>query len=89
MDPSSQSGHLLDARGRYRILIGGTLDAGWSDRLSGVTISAARLADGAAATTLVGELADQFVLMGVLNALHIFGLPLVFVECVADKAEGL
>jgi hypothetical protein len=61
MDPSSQLGHLLDAR----------------------------LADGAAATTLVGDLADQSALVGVLNALHDLGLSLVSVECVADKAEGL
>jgi hypothetical protein len=88
MNPSSQPGHLLDARGSYRILIRGTLDAGWSDCLGGMTISAARLANGAAATTLVGELTDQSALVGVLNALHDLGLPLVSVECVADKAEN-
>jgi hypothetical protein len=89
MDPSSRLGHLLDVPGRYRILIRGTLDASWSDRLGGMTISAARLADGAAATMLIGELADQSALVGVLNALHDFGLLLVTVECVADEAEGL
>jgi hypothetical protein len=88
MGHSSERGYLLDTPGRYRILIRGTLDAGWSDRLGGMTISAAQLADGTAASTLIGELADQSALVGVLNALHDLGLPLVSVECVADKAEG-
>jgi hypothetical protein len=89
MDPSSQKGYLLDARCRYLILIRGTLDAGWSDRLGGMTIAAARLADGTPATTLSGELADQSALVGVLNTLHDLGLPLESVEHVADKAEDL
>ncbi len=89
MDPHSPSGYLLDARGSYRILIRGTLDADWSDRLGGMTISATQLVDGASATTLIGELADQSALVGVLNTLHDLGLPLVSVECVADRAEGL
>jgi hypothetical protein len=79
MDSSSLPGHLQDARSRYRILIRGTLAAGWSARLGGMTITATRLADGAAATALVG----------VLNALHDFGLPLVSVEHIADETEGL
>ena len=85
MDSSSQPGYLLDARARYRILIRGTLDTGWSDRLGGMTISAATLADGAPATTMIGELADQSALFGVLNTLHDLGLPLVSVERVAGK----
>ena len=80
MDPHSHSGYLLDARDRYRILVLGTLDAGWSDRLGGMTISATRLADGTTATTLIGNLADQSALVGVLNTLHDLGLSLVSVE---------
>jgi hypothetical protein len=89
MDPHSPLGYLLDARGSYRILIRGTLHPDWSDRLGGMTITATRLADGAAATTLLGELADQSALVGVLNTLHDLGLSLVSVEYIADKAEGL
>ncbi len=88
MNPSFQKGYLLDAPCRYRILIRGTLDAGWSDRLGGMTITAAQLADGAPATTLIGELADQSALVGVLNTLHDLGLPLMSMEHIADKAEG-
>ena len=84
MDPSSQPGYPLDAHCRYRILIRGTLDASWSNRLGGMTLTATQLADGAPATTLIGELADQSALVGVLNTLHDLGLPLVSVERMAD-----
>ena len=83
MASSSQSGYLLDTPCRYRILIRGTVDASWSDRLGGMTISATRLADGTAATTLIGALADQSALVGVVNTLHDLGLSLVSVERVA------
>jgi hypothetical protein len=87
MDPHSHPGYLLDARDRYRILILGTLDAGWSDRLGGMTISSTRLADGTTATTLIGALADQSALVGVVNTLHDLGLSLVSVERIAGKAD--
>jgi hypothetical protein len=85
MNPHSHPGHLLDARDRYRILIAGTLDAGWSDRLGGMTISATRLPDGSTATTLIGDLADQSALVGVVNTLHDLGLSLVSMERVGAK----
>jgi hypothetical protein len=87
MDPSS-SNYLLDARCRYRILIRGALDASWSDRLGGMTISGANLAGGAPTTTLIGELADQSSLVGVLNTLHDLGIPLIEVKRVGAEAEN-
>jgi hypothetical protein len=45
-----------------------------------MTISATRLADGTTATTLIGDLADQSALVGVLNTLHDLGLSLMSVE---------
>lgn len=86
MNPHSHPGYFLDARDRYRILILGTLDAGWSDRLGGLTISTTRLTDGTTATTLIGNLADQSALVGVLNTLHDLGLSLVSVERVPNTA---
>jgi hypothetical protein len=80
MNPHSHPEYLQDARDRYRILIRGTLDTGWSDRLGGMTISATRLADGTTATTLIGDLVDQSALVGVLNTLHDLGLSLMSVE---------
>ncbi len=89
MDASSQPGYPLDACCQYAILIRGTLNASWSDRLGGMTLTATRLADGAPATLLMGELVDQSALVGVLNTLHDLGLPLVSVERVVEKTEGL
>jgi hypothetical protein len=85
MDASPRGGYLLDAPGRYRILIRGTLDAGWSDRLGGMTLSATQLAGGTPTTTLLGELADQSALVGVLNTLHDLGLPLISMERVGAE----
>jgi hypothetical protein len=85
MDASSQRSYLLDTRCRYRILVRGTLDAGWSDRLGGMTVSAIQAADGAPTTALIGELADQSALVGVLNTLHDLGIPLVAVERISAE----
>jgi hypothetical protein len=87
MDSSPQPGYLLDTRGRYRILVRGALDAAWSDRLGGMAISA-ELVDGAPATTLIGDLADQSALVGVLNTLHDLGIPLVAVERIDAGADN-
>ena len=84
MGPSSRSGNLLDAPCRYQIVVRGTLDAGWSDRLGGMAISTVSQVEGTPATILLGELADQSALVGVLNTLHDLGLPLVSVERIVD-----
>ena len=84
--PHSQSQYPLDTPCRYQILVRGTLDAGWSDRLGGMAISTTPQVDGAPATRLLGELADQSALVGVLNTLHDLGLPLVSVERITDTA---
>ncbi len=77
MGASSQPGYPLAACCRYAILNSGTLDASRSDRLGGMTLTATRLADGAPATRLMGELVDQSAWVGVLITLHDLGLPLV------------
>ncbi len=87
MSPLSQQRYTLDTPGNFRIFICGMLDQGWSDRLGGLTVSATQLADGTPATILAGELADQSALVGVLNALHDLGLPLMSVERMADAAN--
>jgi hypothetical protein len=87
MDHYPQARHLLDAPDKYRILIRGTLDADWAGRLGGMTVSATRLADGTPTTTLIGDLADQSALVGVLNTLHDLGIPLIKMERVGAAAE--
>ncbi len=71
----------LDMPATYRIVVQGYLDKSWSDRLGGVTITAASLADEAPVTTLSGQLLDQAALLGLLNTLYDMHLPLLSVEC--------
>ncbi|HUV65602.1 MAG TPA: hypothetical protein VMW24_17015 [Sedimentisphaerales bacterium] len=70
----------------YQIEVQGGLERQWSGRLGGMTISVFTRADGSAKTILVGELADQAALMGVLNALYTLRLPLLSVQCLSDSA---
>jgi hypothetical protein len=68
----------------YRICVQGSLDAGYSDRLGGLTIIPADPADEAPVTTLMGLLIDQADLLGVLNTLYsMLRLPILLVECVS------
>ncbi len=70
----------------YRICILGSLDEQWSDYCGGMTIEQVSDPKRAAMTILTGRLADQSALIGVLNALHDIGCPILSVECVeADK----
>jgi hypothetical protein len=66
----------------YRIRVKGYLEDKWSDRLGGMVIKATGGPEGARETTLVGWLADQAALFGVLNTLYGLHLPLLSVEYV-------
>lgn len=73
---------------RYRILVYGLLDAHWSERLANMTLT--HLAVGKeGVTVLAGELADQSELLGVLNTLHLLGLPLLKLDCLSAGAPGI
>ncbi len=62
----------------YQVRIGGHLDAGWSDWLGGLSITAQP--DGS--TLLTGTLPDQAALHGVLNKLYSLNLTLLSVQCI-------
>ncbi len=65
----------------YRIRVQGTLDPACSDRLGGMTITTSAEGDEAPVTTLVGRLADQAALIGVLDTLYnYYHCPLLSVE---------
>lgn len=81
------SSHPLDAKENYRILIRGSVDLSWFDRLGRLTISKEHLPDGTVITTLSGELRDQSALIGILNTLHDLGLPLISVERVTPESS--
>ena len=67
---------------RYRICILGNLDAHWSDYCGGMMIEQGSDPKRSPMTILTGCLADQCVLIGVLNSLHDLGCLILSVECV-------
>jgi hypothetical protein len=72
----------------YRICVRGRLEATWSDRLEGMEISESRGSDGEVETVLVGRLADQAALAGVLNTLYELHLPVLSVDCLGTDRQG-
>ncbi|GGM85476.1 hypothetical protein GCM10009721_07760 [Terrabacter tumescens] len=73
-----------DGSGRYEIRLRGRLDPRWSTRLDGMTLSTR---DGL--TVLVGPVADQAALHGLLHRLRDIGLPLVSVRRLENDTEPL
>jgi hypothetical protein len=71
----------LHTPAKYRIRVQGILDPSWSDWLRGMSITTTGEGGEAPVTTLVGRLADQAALMGVLDTLYnYYHCPLLSVE---------
>ena len=66
----------------YEIRVSGHLEEKWSDQLGGLQITATHGSNGQQETILVGRLADQSALTGVLHTLYELHLPVVSVQCV-------
>jgi hypothetical protein len=64
----------------YRIRIQGILDKNWSDYCGGMTIEHEGDHKQSAMSILLGKVADQSALIGVLNALFDIGYPILSVE---------
>ena len=71
----------MEGPATYRISVGGLLDASWSERLGGMTVTVTGGRDSPGTTTLEGRLPDQAALNGVLSALYEQHMPVVSVEC--------
>ena len=71
----------------YQIHVRGRLPATWSDRIGGMQITEIRGPDGKPETILVGRLADQATLAGILNTLYELHLPVLSANCV--DSEGV
>ena len=71
----------------YRIRVRGRLDASWSDRIGGMQVTETRGTDGQTETILVGRLADQAALSGILNSLYELHLPVMSAECVDSEND--
>ena len=65
----------------YRVIVRGRLEPDWSSRMAGMSITERRSGGNEIETVLVGRLADQTALSGVLNALYELHLPVVSAEC--------
>jgi len=77
---TSWKGLKLETPATYRIRVQGRLDDTWADRLGGMAITTGTTADKPSVTILVGHLADQAALSGVLNTLYELHLPLLSVN---------
>jgi hypothetical protein len=64
----------------YQIRIQGILDKNWSDYCGGMTIEHEGDPKHYALTILIGKLADQSAMIGVLNWLHDIGYPILSVD---------
>ena len=82
---SEWKGIKLDTPATYRIRIQGLLDSSWSDQLSGMSINRVEDKSGLPVTMLVGYLADQTALAGVIKALYDLRFPLLSVENLDEK----
>ena len=76
----SQQGVSLLEPAVYQIRIQGILDKNLSDYYGGMTIEHEGDPKQAAMSILMGRLADQSPLIGVLNSLHDIGYPILSVE---------
>ena len=68
----------------YRIRVRGHLDGKWSERLEGMNITEVRHSEKDDQTILVGRLADQAALAGVMNTLYEQHLPVLSVDCLEE-----
>ena len=71
----------FDGSATYQILVGGHVEANWSDWMEGMSVRRLPNEDGPAITLLEGELIDQAALAGLLNTLYEMHLVVLSVEC--------
>jgi hypothetical protein len=72
----------------YRICVLGSFDSGWSDRIGGMQVTEVRKEAGQVESVLVGRLADQAALAGVMNELYELHLPVLSAECLEAEDDS-
>ena len=70
----------------YAITVGGEIDPLWTDWFAPMTISSRRDSTGTVTSTLVGTVADQAALRGIVNRLWNLNLTLLELHCVESTA---
>jgi hypothetical protein len=73
---------------RYEITVKGTLDPGWSDWFTGLSVIVEAGPDGRPLTVLAGEIGDQAALRGILTQLWDLNLTLVSLTCIDAQEES-
>ena len=74
----------MDRPAIYRIVVSGRLDENWRERFGGLNITEIAGAAGETETVLVGRMADQSELSGVLTALYESRFPVISVDCLEE-----
>lgn len=70
----------LDRPATYQIKVPGSLDEGWAEWYTEMTVSVEKDDTGLPITILTGIL-DQAALQGLLRRIYSLGLPLISVHC--------
>jgi hypothetical protein len=65
----------------YRIRVEGSINPKWFSRLEGMNVTAGSSEPGITESILVGRLADQAALSGLLNTLYELHRPVLSVDC--------
>jgi len=77
----------MEAKARYRIIVGGHLDGQWATWLEGIHIAQGAADDGSRITLLESDAIDQAGLHGILIRLRNLNLTLVSLERVAGISQ--
>ncbi len=77
----------MDMPATYRICVTGCLESELAERLWGMTSSLVEKIGEPEQTALVGEVADQAALVGIINALYNSGHTVVSVERLLPDAD--
>ena len=76
----------FDKPASYRIVFQGYLDENWADYAGGMTISTGQDENQISITTLIGQVKDQAMLVGILTTVYnLYHLPLLSVECISTE----
>ena len=78
----------MDMPARYRIFVTGCMESDLAERLWGMTASPVEKIGEPEQTMLVGEVADQAALVGIINALYNAGHTVVSVERLLPDANA-
>ncbi len=88
----------IDQPAAYRITVQGWVDSDWQDWFGGLQVSHLELAEDAQpdsacpprpveVTILSGQVEDQAALLGTLQRLYAFGLPIISVEVLSPGTD--